>query len=299
MSEKIQTPASYDEFLPFENTRGRNDRFTYAKVRIGDTWYFRKQAKYPELQANLSRELLWAKFIRYIREQDPESALDAPSVSGFDADDALLMGYINAPLVAESTDHTKWVENLDKYADMLVILDRYSRSFEADWPSSETLASTERADATLKTWLGEHIDKVPRLDEAKAYIEESIPRLTFCVQHGDLTPWQMFEKDNKWIIFDGEKAGTHLPRFNDLAYAYGRLATRFLDREAASELLSAFLDKSGLDRRVFEAYFMPVMTFRAVGMIADTLKTNEHDAIECAYELLEDCLTRDLSRLTR
>lgn len=299
MIEQAQPITTYDEVLPFENTKGRNDRFTYAKVRIGDTWYFRKQAKHAELQTNLSRELLWSQFIQHVRKQDPTSTLDAPKVRGFDAEGALLTDYIDAPLVAEPTDPTKWIQKLDKYAAALVTLDTHSRSFDTTWPSSETLPGIKKVDAVFELWLGEHINKVPRLEEAKEYVKASIPHLTFCVQHGDLTPWQMFEKDDQWIIFDGEKAGDHLPRFNDLAYAYGRLTTRFRDRTTANKLLTLFLDKSSVDEHVFEAELMPIMTFRSVGMVADMLKTGDQAAIENSYQLLEDSLTKDLSQLMR
>ena len=105
----------------------------------------------------------------------------------------------------------------------------------------------------------------------------------------------MFEQGPNWIIYDGEKAGDHLPRFNDLAYGYGRLFTRLQDSETAAVMLKVFIDDSGIDRDVFFKQFLPVMTFRATGMLADAYTDRKHDDyVVQANDLLEMCFNRRL-----
>lgn len=299
MSERIFSSHEFDDIVPFENLSGRNDRFTYAKVRIGDEWYFRKEAKTPELHANLQREALWSEYVTDIIGQGNRAHITAPKIFGFDQEGALLSEFIDAPFVCPPDDSSYWISQLDRYADMLAVLDEYSQNNTITWPDSSKLNSIKNIDTAWPQWLGSYADKVPRLEEAKAYIKAHIPTLPMTIQHGDLTPWQMFNKGSDWVIFDGEKAGNHLPRFNDLCYAYGRLYTRFHEREAARQLLRLFIEKTGVNTNDFEAQLMPVMLFRVVGMIGDTAGDGDASSLKDALDLYERCLSGSLDQLIK
>jgi hypothetical protein len=295
MTEKFPSaPQQFDERIPFHNEHGRNDRFSYAKVRRGDEWYFLKTAQQPELQENLQREFLWAEFMQHVAVRHPEAQLRAPHVLGFEPDGGLLMEYIDAPQVATSSDIEGWKAHMDRYAKTLAVLDECS-DWDAPWPDSSQLSGVADIHKVWHRWLGEYYDDVSNLREAHQLVAEGLPTLHMCVQHADLTPWQMFANGDEWIIYDGEKAGDHLPRYNDLAYGYGRLFTRLQDPHAAGDLLRKFLIHSGVNQDQFWREFLPILTFRSVGMLADAYHDTDRDYVDGAQDLLRRCLGRDAS----
>jgi hypothetical protein len=283
------------EITPQPNVNGRNDRFTYAKVLEGERQLFLKKAISPELEPNLQRELLWADFMNYIAKIEPEVHIRGPEIIGFDEDGGLLMEYIDAPQVASPSDGAGWKEKIDRYAYTLAALDRYAEDYTVQWPTNG-MATIDNIDKVWRRWFGERYESNRTvLSKAHGLIVSNEDNITYRLQHGDLTPWQMFEQGEDWIIFDGEKAGDHLPRFNDLAYAYGRLFTRLKDSETASKMLEKFIEYSGIDRDTFFKDFLPVMAFRATGMLADAYNDNEReDYVEQANGLLELCFKGQL-----
>lgn len=282
----------FDEILPFQNEQGRNDRFTYAKVRRGDTWYFLKTAQHPDLQENLQREYMWAEFMDQVAIWHPEAQLRAPHIVGFEPNGGLLMEYIDAPHVAESNNPKAWRAQMERYAKTLAVLDECAGRWNINWPDSRELSGVQDIDKVWRKWLGSRYDEITGLAEAKKKIDASLPTLDMRVQHGDLTPWQMFHTGEEWVIYDGEKSGSHLPRFNDVAYGYGRLFTRFQDQEAAAQLLERFIYHAHVDESAFFKAFLPVMTFRAVGMVADAYgKAYDNNA----QELLQICINGNAS----
>ncbi len=299
MSMAIITLSSNDfvELIPFTNESGRNDRFEYAKVRVGDEWFFRKSAKTPELCDNLEREVLWSEFVSQATQDDKPVALFAPTIIGFDKEGALLSKFIDAPLVCSPKNAEPWLAQLDRYAAMLVVLDTAAQATTLRWPDANQLNGIQNIDDAWSRWLGPYAKEVPQLEESKQYIKSAIPHLSLCVQHGDLTPWQMFADGEKWIIFDGEKAGDHLPRFNDLCYAYGRLYTRFHEHDAARTLLRLCIEKTNIKTTDFASQLLPVMLFRTVGMIGDAVHDKNKQALNDALDLYRRCLTQTLSAL--
>ena len=260
----------------------------YAEVFKGDQRLFLKKANTPELEFNLKRELLWADFVNTIAKLEPDAHIRGPQIIGFQDDGGLLMEYIDAPQVAPPNEGNAWKEKIHRYALTLSILDRYAENYNVEWPvgDMETIADVDRV---WQRWFGNRYDSnLPMLTKARELILGD--RLSYRIQHGDLTPWQMFEQGQDWIIYDGEKAGDHLPRFNDLAYGYGRLFTRLKDSETAAVMLEAFINESNTDRVAFFKQFLPVMTFRATGMLADAYTDRGHDNyIGEANQLLELC----------
>lgn len=277
------------EIIPQPNINGRNDRFTYAKVLGDEQPLFLKKAISPELEVNLQRELLWADFVNHISKIEPEARIRGPKMIGYSEDGGLLMEYIDAPQVTSPSDGAAWKEKIDRYAYTLAVLDRHAEDYNVQWPTNE-MATIDNIDKAWRRWFGGHYEgSLPVLTNAYKQIVSST-NISYRVQHGDLTPWQMFEQGEDWVIFDGEKAGNHLPRFNDLAYGYGRLFTRLKDSETASKILEKFIEYSGIDRDSFFKGFLPVMTFRATGMLADAYNDGEReDYVEQANDLLELC----------
>lgn len=273
---------------------GRSDRFSYAKIYRDEHWLFSKKANTSELEPNLQREILWANFVNTISEREPEAHIRGPQIFNFDEDGGLLMEYIEAPLVAASSDGAAWKEKINRYARTLSILDTYAEDYRVEWPPSDEMASTKNIEKTWQRWFRERYeDTLPILTKAHQLIADA--DINYRVQHGDLTPWQMFEQGQDWIIFDGEKAGDHLPRFSDLAYGYGRLFTRLRDRETAAKMLEKFIAYHGINQDVFFRQFLPVVTFRATGMLADAYNDREHDDyLEQANDLLTLCFNRQL-----
>ena len=272
------------------NVNGRSDRFRYAKVDRSGKLLFQKTALRPELVSNLKRELLWADFLNHIARLEPDAHLRAPHIVGLDEGSSLLMEFIDAPLVAEPSDGAAWKVKIDRYARTLIVLDRYAEGYHVDWPTDSTPDIYE-PEKIWHRWFGDRLDEAqPILQKALTIFNTGRDFLTFRVQHGDLTPWQMFEAGEEWIIYDGEKAGDHLPRYNDLAYGYGRLFTRLKDRETAARLLEKFLEYSHTDQNDFFQQFLPIMTLRATGMLADAYSDQlQEDYVNEALALLQLC----------
>jgi len=283
------------EIIPLVNVNGRNDRFRYEKIQEDGKWYFVKTALKPELEPNLKREFLWADFLNQVALSEPDAHIRAPRMAGFDINGGLVMEYIDAPQVAAPSDGSAWRVKLDRYAYILALLDKYAEGYKADWPQ-DTMTNINKIEVIWRRWFGENIDDAqPVLRKALTVINESRDSLTFRIQHGDLTPWQMFEVGDEWIIYDGEKAGDHLPRYNDLAYGYGRLFTRLKDRATAAKLLEKFLEHSGVDPEEFFEQFIAIMTLRATGMLADAYSDREkYDYYDDAVALMDLCFEKRL-----
>ncbi len=282
------------EVVPLLNANGRNDRFTYAKVLQDGHWLFLKKAKNSELEPNLKRELLWADFVNSIAKTEPEAHIRGPQIVGFEGSGGLLMEYIDAAQVASSSDGDAWRKKIDRYARTLDILDRHANNYTVEWPPSEVTISD--VDKVWQRWFGDHYEaNLPTLTKARQLIVDN-DAISYRVQHGDLTPWQMFEKGEDWIIYDGEKAGDHLPRFNDLAYGYGRLFTRLRNSKTAAVMLEKFINYSGIEHNTFFRQFLPIMTFRATGMLADAYNNSDHENyIREANDLIDLCFAGQLA----
>lgn len=292
----------FETYEPFDNTRGRNDRYSYAKVKSGGREYFHKKVKLsPDLEDNITREIAWSEFMASVNQHFPDVGLRGPAIADSDTD-SILMEYIDAPHLAD--DHNlrdRWIECIPRYAQMLYVLDQAAEGWSTEGGSiviDYGRHRTENAFDIWHEWLGENTAKVERLDEAKLLVSDYRSNVMTRMQHGDLTPWQIFDDDGIWIIYDGEKCGTDLARYNDLAYGYGRLFTLLRSRDAASNLLNTFMEIANVDKNEFTSQFLPVMTGRAVGMLSDALHDRDkNDYVGQASLLLDLCLTRDIDQL--
>lgn len=280
----------------FENTHGRNDRFSYAKVREGGAYFFVKHAETADARQSIVYELDWEEFMVHVAAVTVGRYQPIGEIEQVDAT-TIKMPFVELPHLAsgEAVGET-WRRELGRYADMLAALDAAAEGWTGAHIREQPRA--EHFETVWRGWLGDNKDRVARYDEAVMLVKEALPYLETRMQHGDLKPDQIFIEDDTWVIYDGEKSGTDLLRYNDLAYAYGRLATTYHDRDAARQLLHEFIVRSGFDVQVFGRAFIPVMTSRTIGMYADAFRdevTNQY--IEEAKMLLDDCLENSLERL--
>ncbi|MEO5690779.1 MAG: hypothetical protein ABIQ64_01185 [Candidatus Saccharimonadales bacterium] len=287
-------PALFDEAIAFENINGRNDRYEYAKVRKGNIWYFLKTARDKKLIPKIQREVVWSEFMNRIEAFYPSAHIFGPKVERRIGLSGIVFTNIDAPIVAERGDIEAWQRILPQYADMLALFDTVS----VGWKSDNLPDEPSRSDHPYKIWehwMGENIDRYPRMLEAKKNIESVHFILTKCLQHGDLTPWQIFDTKQGWIVFDGEKCGTDLFRFTDLAYGYVRLSVTYGSPAGACELLRLFIEKQDLTDEIVKKELLPVFLHRAVGGLSDAYRDNDEAAITRGEELLDACLDKDLS----
>ena len=198
------------------------------------------------------------------------------------------MEYCAAPIVADASSVDGWLAHIDRYAQMLAVLNEAALS----WDSPKAFINTENRTANFysvwQRWLGNNIQRVPQLETARKFVAEKMPDTTCIMQHGDLQPWQIFADGQEWVIYDGERSGTDLLQFNDVAYGYGRLWTKFHSSEVAKDLLKRFIQYSKIDDLEFMEHFQPVMVARSVGMLADAFHDcDDNDYIDDTKMLLE------------
>lgn len=282
----------FDEYEPLQNDRGRNDRFEYARVRRGSEWYFLKKPISPSLGYGILREQQWAMFMQFVEKEYPFEHLKGPDAQEVIDDKAIVFGFIDAPHLSNEASLEDWRKHIDRYARTLYILDSAAGQWSAPIHIDRRSRSEHYYDI-WQEWLGANLPRVHRLAEAKALVDSRANELSTRFQHGDLTPWQIFDDNGTWIIIDGEKSGKDLFRYNDLAYGYGRLYTLLRSPGTASLLLRKFIDVSGVKSEEFFREFMPVMTGRAVGMLADAYNDEFKDAgsyVDLATKLLDDCI---------
>jgi hypothetical protein len=103
---------------------------------------------------------------------------------------------------------------------------------------------------------------------------------------------------DRWVIVDGERCGTDLFRYTDLADAYCRLYGYHGAKSSAQELLQNFILHHGRPSDQFLPDFIPVLTHRCVALIADALRDQaEKDYVAEAEELLRLCVDHDVSTI--
>ena len=286
----------FEEIQPFENANGANDRYRYVKARLQTHWYFIKIARGVDQEEGLQREYLWSEFMERVDVLMPSLKLNGPKIFKRIGKDALAFHWIDAPLVAEHWDVLAWERHLDRYAEMHVQLDRAAGDYSL--PQVYTsLSHREITGASWKQWVSGRVDE-ETIAQAQQLFKEHEKRVTLRLQHGDMSPWQIFDVDGTWVIIDGEKAGIDLPRFNDVAQSYFRLHNIAKRPDLAKRFLNQFVSGLMMTKEEFYDQFIPVMVIRAVGSLADADINREHEPFhEEARALVDACLSRDLNRL--
>ena len=281
-------PADFTSYVPIENNFGRTDRYSYAIVEHDNKKLFLKTSLKPVGIGDIRRELVWADFMAIVERQHPAARIRSPRDIQLLDESNLLMEHIAAPVVAEPGDAVAWGSHIDRYIDVLTVLDKTAETYVV--PDSLRTYKSRSLDDTLKRWLRD-IDTTPDIDQGLDCVRQHESKLDYRLQHGDLTPWQIFDVSGDWVIFDGERAGDDLPRYNDLAYSYGRLAIKCRDIEAADYMLSQFIHRQELEFDVFWDDFMPVALFRVLGMIGDAARDKSSADLSIARSLLQDILS--------
>lgn len=286
----------FEEVQPFENENGATHRYSYAKARRHDKWYFVKIALGYEQQEGLQREFLWAEFMERVAVLMPSLQLDGPKIFKRIGTEALAFHWIDAPLVAERWDVDAWRRCLDRYAEMHVKLDQAAGDYSL--PRVYTsLSHREIIGASWKQWVKGHVEE-ETVATAQQLFREHERQVTLRLQHGDMSPWQIFDVAGKWVIIDGEKSGSDLPRFYDVAQSYVRLHNIAKSPDSARMFLQTVVEAIDLEREEFYRQFIPVLVIQAVGSLADADIDREHEPFgDEARALVEACLARDSSRL--
>lgn len=293
-----QISAVYDSITPLENTNGKHDRFAYARATKGPQVYFVKSAIRPDMQAHIQRELVWYEFMRRVEAFYPERHFRGMRVERRIGRDTLVYEYVDAAVVATANELEKWRAVMPRYALMLETFDNVATGWKSEDLPDEPSRTVDTY-ALWQEWLGSHIDDVKYLPAARKYVDIEKWKLKRMMQHGDLSPWQIFDIGGQWIVYDGERCGTDLFRFYDLAYAYTRLSATLHAPEAAAELLRQFLAvHTSESRDEFAHQFLPVLTHRTIGVIADAYNDQaSNDYLREATHLLELCLGKKFDEL--
>lgn len=266
----------------FNNIAGRNDRYTYAKAELDGAVRFMKFAPAHEKE-HLQRELGWADFMKHVEQQYSNSKFRGLRDVELYDEDTLLTEWVEAPFVADMEDGNAWELNIERYVQMLVLLDKASLEYYV--PEHLKTYAMRQPTEQLDWWL-EAAEQTPFVVKAIDFVTEYTDKSIRTFQHGDLTPWQIFDTAEQWIVIDGERAGDDLPRFNDVAYSYGRLALRCNNPSAAERLLELFVQQRGLSGEEIQNDLRYALVFRLLGMVGDAAKDGDSDELAAAEALL-------------
>ena len=314
-----------------ERTFSPEDRYRYLLLsdNSGNRYFSKKlPGVYPDKDKKwssyLGREPIWAQFAKEVGNHYPDLQLDSllPEHVEKNSDGQVtqvVYPYIDAPFVADPSDSTNLhnPETMQRYVDVLLAFDQYGMGWTAQdiLDNSDEHTPYNQLDKRWDNWVnvGRLVDDgivtAEMLHRARALLQDHEQYVKPQMQHGDFTPWHLFNKTDEqgnstWISFDGEHASTIKPRYYDLAYSYSRIFTRAKDQQTASAMLAQFVEK-GAARGQFEIDefthgFIPVLTSRSIGMFLDAQHDKDKvDYFHEAHDLFERCMTRDLRSLLR
>lgn len=290
--------AIYDSITPIENTNGKNDRFQYARASKGPHQYFVKSAIRSDMLPHIQRELVWYEFMNRVEAYYPDRHFRGMRVERRIGRDTLVYEYVDADVVARAGEVDRWRAIMPRYAHMLETLDNVASGWKSEDLPDEPSRSVDTY-GIWQQWLGSNASKVKYLPAAHKYVDATKWTLKKMMQHGDLSPWQIFDDGGEWIIYDGERCGTDLFRFYDLAYGYTRLYCNLHSPDGAKELLREFLKvHTSESRDEFVRQFLPVLTHRTIGVIADAYNDQStNDYVHEATHLFELCLGKKFDEL--
>ena len=291
-------PALFDHLEPYQTERWGRERFDYAIGTKGPKKFFVKSAKTRQYHTNIQREVVWNEFMNRVEAFYPERNFAGLRIERRVGAGSLVFDYLDAPLLADDDELAAWQAQMVRYANMCETFDRVAVNWKADNLPDEPSRSLQLY-GTWKGWLGGAVSRVPHLDKARTLVEASQFKLMRCLQHGGpLTPCEIFVDGDRWVIVDGERCGTDLFRYTDLADAYCRLYGYHGAKSSAQELLQNFILHHGRPSDQFLPDFIPVLTHRCVALIADALRDQaEKDYVAEAEELLRLCVDHDVSTI--
>ena len=283
----------FDEIIPVLNDNGANHRFTYAKARRQNDWFFIKIATGEQYTQNLVNENLWCEFMDRVDVLSPGMKLKGPHIVQKIGHDALVFEFIDAPMVATPGDASAWRTHLKRYAETLVKLDTLSGDYSLSHIYTKLNHPYEFDTYSWRKWVEGNVDPL-LVKQAKKLFKKYESNVTLRLQHNDMSPWQIFEQGDTWIIFDGEKANLQSPRFNDAAQSYVRMHNSAHDAALAKDFLNTFIVGIGMEYTEFYPQFIPVLTMRAIESLADSIIDSQHyNYATEANALVSACLSGD------
>lgn len=279
--------ADYVIINSLENRVGRTDRYQYARIRRENQTFFMKKALVADEEENLTRELVWADFVEKNDTLFAPLAVRAPHHVELLDDSTYVCEWLDGCLLADPNDAKKWVKQLKKYAALLATIDEASSYYTVP----ESLCAYKRRQPLdqIGWWLRE-VPLSSVAQTAQALVHQHIMKADFRMQHGDLTPWQIMVVGDEWVVFDGERSGDDLPRFNDIAYSFGRLALRCNDEQAAWRLLDIFVKLRSLNSHEQKRLYI-VILFRLLGMLGDCVRRDKNKDEQARVEKILDTVT--------
>jgi hypothetical protein len=279
-------------------------RYSYNKLQQGDKTYFVKQALSPDILPLLSRELLWHDFMSDVSDEFPDLHVGSPEIHSLKGD-TITFEYIDSPYVADDNNIQSLKPKIPRLVNLLLAMDSVGENWTSPRPVEESSnhAPYWQIDSRWSKWAEKPLESgiltQDILQEAHKIVDSHKKFLTPRMQHGDFVPWHIFERDDEWLIYDGEHASTQKPRFYDLAYLYTRLFTRAQSPEIAAEILTGFVDQIDLSQEQFFNAFWPVVTSRSIGMFLDAHNDKPHnDYVKETKELFKKCRQGKLSAFT-
>lgn len=282
----------FEEVQQLDST---NDRYKYLKVRRRDRWYFVKVAQNDDAREGLLREYLWAEFMERVSVLMPALKLDGPHIFKRIGTGALVFDWIEAPLVAEAWDVEAWRRNLQRYASLHVQLDKAAGSYSLPQVYTK-LSHRDTPETTWKKWSTNLVDEETIASSRQLFREYEF-HVSQRLQHGDLWPWEIFNKGDRWIIIDGERAGIDLPRFYDIAQSCVRLYTVARSQDMARDFLRQVVDGMFIPRDDFYAQFIPVILVNAINQLSEANDSEDESLKQSSRSLVDVCLSRDPEQL--
>lgn len=271
------------------NSGGRLGRYRYAKVELDGTEMFMKQAISDNERENLYRELVWSDFLATQRDHCQGVGVRAPANGQVLDDGSYVSEWISGDVLVSPTDGRAWESHLARYTQLLVALDEAALTYQI--PDVMRKFTTRQVSRQLEWWLRGVVLPEP-LQAARKQIEAAADKFDYRMQHGDLTPWQILVDGDEWVVIDGERSGDDLPRFNDVAYSFGRLAIRSGNEPAAWRMLAEFA-ASQVTTPDEKWQLQQVIALRLLGMYGDAIKESDEVEQQVTEALLEEIMKRD------
>lgn len=293
MAEKIFNP----------NASTSEKRYLYSTLFIDGKKVFSKKANQKEMAPLLQNELLWHDFMQQVASTFPELRLRSPRIIE-EKNDEIIFEHVEAPFVSSPDDRIIHDHDIERLASTLIALDRVA----GGWSSAHAVDDADNNlpyDNLSLSWEDWYKETKPAglvtddmMRQAKSVLAQHAAHVTPRLQHGDFTPWHIFNQDGEWIIYDGEHASQMKPRFFDLAYLYSRVFTRQKNAPAAGQILQSFVEKVDMSKEDFMKAFLPLLVSRSLGMFLDALHDREKvDYTAEAKKLFSLCVADDITLL--
>lgn len=251
--------------------------------------YFFKMATTEGISAKTQNEVRWNNFINsqnfdlgisvpkikhtgflnglffYLAEFVDGEALILPSQK----DDAQKLNIIE-DMLEQITNFTAQLQNLGlnkiETANQILLSTEDFKTSNDD----KNLEMSQNYLAKIKSWVLSEDQMQISLEPLLNMVEENIEFWTYCVNHGDFTPWHIMRTtEHKLYLIDGEHADLK-PDFYDISYFYHRTFTKLENPELANKFLHLSYSKLlPAKQNLFQEIFPSVLASRIIGGFFD------------------------------